>query len=75
MIDACRGDQACAAAYPALADDWETVKRRFDGGPVEAEARHPRTGRRERVRISRGVFADGLRHLLYNIVEAWGARH
>jgi pimeloyl-ACP methyl ester carboxylesterase len=32
--------------------------------------RDPHSGREERVRISRGVFADGVRHMLYDLVQA-----
>jgi pimeloyl-ACP methyl ester carboxylesterase len=70
LIDWCRRVGDCRSSYPDLAADWDRVKRRFDNGPVEANVRHPRTGREERVRISRGVFADGLRHMLYNLNRA-----
>lgn len=67
MMAGCARDAACAAAHPDLRGDWERAVRRFDGGAVEADATHPRTGRRERVRIAKGVFADGIRHMLYNL--------
>jgi pimeloyl-ACP methyl ester carboxylesterase len=70
LIEWCARDTGCKASYPDLAADWERAKRRFDSGPVEATVRHPRTGREERVRISRGVYADGLRHMLYNLDRA-----
>lgn len=67
LIDACTADTACRAAHPEIASDWEQSKRRFDAGPVDATVRHPGTRREERVRISRGVYADGVRHMLYNL--------
>ena len=70
LIDWCARDANCRAANPDLGGDWERAKRRFDGGPVQATVRHPRSGQEERVRISRGVFADGLRHMLYNLGRA-----
>ena len=70
LLDACAKQAPCASTYPDLKGDWERVKRRFDDGDVEAEVSHPRTGVRERVRISRGVYADGMRHMLYNLQVA-----
>ncbi|HJR58611.1 MAG TPA: alpha/beta fold hydrolase [Vicinamibacterales bacterium] len=70
LVAACASDAGCHEAYPALGESWERSKRRFDAGPVEATVRHPRTGREERVRISRGVYADGVRHMLYNLGAA-----
>lgn len=70
LVAACASDAGCNAAYPALAESWERSKRRFDAGPVDATVRHPRTGREERVRISRGVYGDGVRHMLYNLGAA-----
>jgi pimeloyl-ACP methyl ester carboxylesterase len=71
LIAACAADPACRTAYPDLAGDWERSKRRFDAGAVEAFVEHRPTGRRGTVRISRGVYADGIRHLLYTMTEAW----
>jgi pimeloyl-ACP methyl ester carboxylesterase len=67
LIDACAADVECHSNYPDLGGDWERSKARFESGPVETTLRHPRTGREERVRISRGVYADGVRHMLYNL--------
>ena len=71
LLQACRLDRTCGAAYPDLESEWERSKRRFEAGPVEAEVEHSRTHRRERVRITRGVYADGVRHLLYDVRSAW----
>lgn len=60
------GIRALTAAEPRIAEAWERAKGRFAGGPVRATVRHPTTGRVEEVAISRGVFADGVRHMLYN---------
>jgi pimeloyl-ACP methyl ester carboxylesterase len=67
LIDGCAADPVCRAAHPALGAQWEQVRQRFDAGPVRTTVRHPRTGRDEHITISRGVFADGLRHMLYNL--------
>jgi pimeloyl-ACP methyl ester carboxylesterase len=70
LIDACGRDEVCRSEYPTLPADWEAVKKRFEAGPVEATVMHPRTRASERVKITRGVYADGLRHLLYNLNAA-----
>jgi pimeloyl-ACP methyl ester carboxylesterase len=66
VLDACAADGACRAAYPDPHGDWARVRTAFAAGAVGARVAHPRTGDTEEVRISRGVFADGLRHLLYH---------
>lgn len=72
IFTACETEPECAAAYPQLRGDWERAKARFEDGPVTAEVEDPRNGRRETVRIPRGVFADGLRHILYSIHDSRG---
>lgn len=67
LIGWCDRTVSCKSSYPDLAGDWERTKGRFEDGPVEATVRDTRSGRAQRVRISRGVFADGLRHMLYNL--------
>lgn len=70
LIRWCARTPDCQAAYPDLAGDWERSKRRFEAGPVEVTLAHPRTGHEEKVRISRGVYADGVRHMIYDLVAA-----
>ena len=67
LIEACRAESECNDAYPSLRADWTRSKRRFDDGPVEAEVDHPSTGKREKVTIDKGVYADGVRHILYSV--------
>jgi pimeloyl-ACP methyl ester carboxylesterase len=70
LVRWCARTSDCHSAYPDLAGDWERSKQRFASGPVEVTLTHPRTGQEERVRISRGGYADGVRHMLYNLVAA-----
>ena len=67
VIETCRQSPECNGRYPDLAGDWERSTRYFDQGTVEATVKHPATGRSERVRIDRGVYADGIRHILYTM--------
>lgn len=73
LLEACSADGACLRRYPTLRDDWEAVRRRFESGAVQVDVRDPRSGRTERLTITRGVFADGLRHMLYTMRTAWEA--
>lgn len=67
LFDRCARDAGCRGSHPALEEAWERAKARVDRGAVTATVRHPRTGRQEVVTITRGVFADGIRHMLYNL--------
>ena len=67
VIEACAAEAACNEAYPDVADDWERSKEYFARGPVNATVEHPQTERREAVTIHRGVYADGVRHILYSM--------
>ena len=73
LLEACGNESTCLGRYPTLRDDWDAVRRRFEFGDVETEVRDPRTGRTERLLIRKGVFADGLRHMLYTMQTAWQA--
>ena len=70
VIAACAAEAACQEAYPDLAGDWEGSQARFEGGAVAAEVIDPETGRRESVTIDRGVYADGVRHILYSVAAS-----
>jgi len=70
MFQACAAEPACQAAYPELPQDWARSLRRFVDGPVEATVTEPGSSRRERVRFTRGVYVDGVRHILYNLRRA-----
>ncbi|NIM51372.1 MAG: alpha/beta fold hydrolase [Gemmatimonadales bacterium] len=67
VIEACAAEAACNEAYPDLAGDWQRSKEYFARGPVETTVEHPRTNRREVITIHRGVYADGVRHILYSV--------
>lgn len=71
-FDACAVEPECHAAYPDLESDWERVMERFAEGQVTAVVENPETGGEETVTIPKGVFTDGIRHLLYYV---GGARH
>lgn len=66
----CARTADCGSAYPDLAGDWGRSTTAFEHGPVQATVQDPQTGQAASVRISRGVYVDGVRHMLYNLVAA-----
>jgi len=69
LIEDCAADEACRRAYPDLAADARAVFAQFDEGPVTFEL--PRAdGAPERVSMSRPVFAERLRLMLYSVRSA-----
>jgi len=70
VIADCAADAACHHAFPDLAKDVATVFARFDAGSVAFDL--PRAAGRdaERVSMSRLVFAERLRLMLYDLRSA-----
>jgi pimeloyl-ACP methyl ester carboxylesterase len=67
VLAACAAEAPCHEAYPDLEEDWRRTLAHFEQGPVTADVKHPRTGKAETVTITKGVFADGIRHILYGV--------
>jgi pimeloyl-ACP methyl ester carboxylesterase len=65
VIAECRGDSACRAAFPRLADEVREVFERLSRAPAAATVDHPRGGRAVKVNVSRDMFAETLRYMLY----------
>jgi pimeloyl-ACP methyl ester carboxylesterase len=70
VIRECADDAACHHRFPHLRAHFAAVLRRFDGGPIAIAVRNPVTHRLQRVRLSRQVFDDRLRQLLYDESDA-----
>jgi pimeloyl-ACP methyl ester carboxylesterase len=64
-VAACAADPACSAASPALGADITALAARLDSAPVQASLTLP-DGRATTVRLSRDVFAQTIRSLLYS---------
>jgi pimeloyl-ACP methyl ester carboxylesterase len=62
VLAACEAEPACERNYPALRADWQ---RLLDGLPRRVEFSDPRTGRRERVDVSRDMVMSAVRTPLY----------
>jgi pimeloyl-ACP methyl ester carboxylesterase len=70
LIEDCGADTACRRAFPSLAADFETVLRAFDNGPVTFQMVNPARALTETVSMSRGVFVERLRLMLYDLESA-----
>jgi pimeloyl-ACP methyl ester carboxylesterase len=66
IVAACAADRGCRAHFPAFAAHLAAVERRFDRGPVQMRIRNQRTKQLETVALSKEVFADRLRQLVYS---------
>jgi pimeloyl-ACP methyl ester carboxylesterase len=71
VFAACARDVRCSRAYPSPAADLRRALATLDRGPVSVSVPHPATGASAVVNITRDVFAERLRSMLYT---AWGAR-
>ncbi len=65
VIAECRGDDACKARFPSLGPHFDALVRRFDRGPVRVPLEDAASKRIAILRLSKEVFADRLRQLLY----------
>jgi pimeloyl-ACP methyl ester carboxylesterase len=66
LIDDCETGKKCHAAFPQLRADFATVLQQFEKGSVIFEMPHPKSNRIQPVRMSRGVFVEKLRLMLYS---------
>lgn len=65
VIAECRADTACNAHFPSLAARFDALVHRFDRGPLRVPLHDATTKRVTSVGLSKEVFADRLRQLLY----------
>lgn len=70
LIADCQSDHSCDAHYPNFRLHFERLVKRLDRGPIMVVVRNPSTGRLESVPMSKEVFAENLRRLLYDINSA-----
>jgi len=62
----CRNDAACNAHFPAFKGHFQALMRRFDAGSIAVPVLNMATKRKQTVQLSKEVFVDTLRHILYN---------
>lgn len=70
LAAACKGDAKCNAHFPDFGAHFAALAHRFDDGPVEMTIENPTTKRRQKVELSKEVFADRLRQTLYTAEPA-----
>ncbi len=62
----CAADPFCRTSFPALRRELNELLSRLDRGPLSVRVAHPRSGDSVTVALTRGVFADRLRVMLYS---------
>ncbi|HYL28044.1 MAG TPA: alpha/beta fold hydrolase [Candidatus Nitrosotalea sp.] len=70
LIEECNADAACKARFPAFGQHFYAVARRFDSGPVGVPLHSAKAAGVTNVPLSKEVFADRFRQLLYSPASA-----
>ncbi len=70
VLGECAAEAACHAAFPDLQGDLQAVLRRLEESPASVEILHPETGAPATVSLSRDVFAEAVRYMLYQPTAA-----
>ncbi len=70
VVGECEAEAACRAAFPRLRDDVRRSLERFAGGPVSVEVVNPGTGKPARVSLSRDLYVEAVRYMLYSPATA-----
>jgi len=65
MFNDCAADKDCNTAFPTLRIEFKEVAAKLEKQPAVFEATNLLTGKRESVTLSRNVFADQVRMMLY----------
>lgn len=66
LFTKCRKNAVCNAHFPQFPAHFLALLQRFDKGPVAVPAMNLATKRTQTVALSKEVFVDTLRHLLYD---------
>jgi pimeloyl-ACP methyl ester carboxylesterase len=70
LFDRCAADARCAAAFPDPRGELAALLARLEAAPAVATLRHPRTGARVEVQITRDALAEIVRVALYTPTDA-----
>ncbi|HET9029027.1 MAG TPA: alpha/beta fold hydrolase [Candidatus Aquilonibacter sp.] len=70
LIAACSTDARCSSHFPSLAQHFDALVHRFDRGPIDVPVRNAVTKQMQTVALSKEVFTDTLRHVLYSPSQA-----
>ncbi|HEY9179982.1 MAG TPA: alpha/beta fold hydrolase [Candidatus Baltobacteraceae bacterium] len=66
----CRTNAACNSRFPLFKQHFHELLQRFNSGPLMVPAKNITTKRMQTVPLSKEVFVDTLRHLLYDSAAA-----
>jgi pimeloyl-ACP methyl ester carboxylesterase len=66
LMEDCATDDACRTAFPHLRADFASVLGQFEKGPVSFEIPYSKRKQPQPVRMSRGIFVEKLRLMLYS---------
>lgn len=66
LFEKCRTNALCSAHFPHFERHFAALMTRFDRGPLMVPAKNLATKRLQTVPLSKEVFVDTLRHLLYD---------
>jgi pimeloyl-ACP methyl ester carboxylesterase len=70
LLQDCAAEEGCRAAFPDLQADFARALARLDSAPVSFVIPHPKSREAQSVRMSRGVFTEQLKNLLYDLTSA-----
>jgi pimeloyl-ACP methyl ester carboxylesterase len=70
VVAECEAEPACRAAFSRLRADVARSLEHFARGPVEVEVVSPATGEPVRIALSRDLYAEAVRYLLYGVSSA-----
>jgi pimeloyl-ACP methyl ester carboxylesterase len=70
VVGECEAEAACRAAFPELRADVGRSLARFARGPVQVEVVSPATGEPARIPLSRDLYVEAVRYLLYGAGSA-----
>jgi len=65
LIAACKNDAICHAHFPDFAQQFAAVLHRFGSGTLSVPVINPTTKHTETAQLSKAVYVDAIRHMLY----------
>lgn len=66
LVAKCRTDKMCAARFPDFQRQFAWLAHRFDRGPILVPVKNAVTAKMQTVRLSKEVFVDRFRQVLYD---------
>jgi pimeloyl-ACP methyl ester carboxylesterase len=70
VVAECEAEAACRAAFPQLRTDVARSLEHFARGPVDVEVVSPGTGEPVRIALTRDLYVEAVRYLLYVVPTA-----